>query len=532
MSHDVSANVVVVGSGPAGTFSAFQLKGRGVLVLDVGHVPPARRLTGNLYRLRRDPAVTPDDLFEDFIGPQFESLHNVFRPYLSPKLKAPRMRFVTEGAERLSPVDAQNFRAAMSFATGGLANAWGAGLYRFSSADLAGFPIYSADLEPYYDAITMKIGISGADDDLARFFGPTGDLQPSLQIDGNARALLRRYAARRAALNRRGLFLGRPRVAVLTREHDGRPAYRYEGREFFEPDNPSVYNPAYTLRELAGRGEIRYERGWLVERFLEQDEQVLVVARDSTRGTPRTFACRRLILAAGALNTAKIVLRSNDDHTARLPLLDNNVSYIPLLDPWRIGAALEPSIYAAAALNGVYTGDASPQVIQMTLYGLTGALRSDYLFDFPLSVRGNVAAAKYLTPGLTVVQLFYPDTPTPSNYLRLGEDGRLELRYATKAATGLEGRLLKLFRRMGYLGAARFCRHLEPGNSFHYAGSLPMTATPQRRYQTDRTGLLGGTRHVYVADGANFPALPSKNHTLTIMANAMRIADGVGRSLG
>src|SRR5262245_43286370 len=116
MSHDLAANVVVVGSGPAGTFSAFQLRGRGVLVLDVGHAPPPRDLDGNSYELRRDPAVTSDDLFEDLIGSEFESLHNVFRPYLSPKLKAPRMRFVTEGAERLSPVDAHNFRAAMSFA--------------------------------------------------------------------------------------------------------------------------------------------------------------------------------------------------------------------------------------------------------------------------------------------------------------------------------------------------------------------------------------------------------------------------------
>ena len=36
----------------------------------------------------------------------------------------------------------------------------------------------------------------------------------------------------------------------------------------------------------------------------------------------------------------------------------------------------------------------------MTLYGVVGTLRSDYLFDFPLSVRGNIAAARYLTPAL------------------------------------------------------------------------------------------------------------------------------------
>lgn len=532
MSAEVqSANVIIVGSGAAGTFAAFQLRGRGVLVLDVGHTPQKGALSGNFYDLRKTVGSNGADLFDDLIGEGFESLHNVFHPYLSPKLKAPRMRFVTRDAESFSPISAHNFTAAMSFAAGGLANAWGGGLYRFTARDLAGFPIALEDLEPYYDVITAKVGISGTDDDLSRFFGPAHGLQPPLKIDSNGEAILRRYARRRAVLNQDGLFLGRPRLAVLTREHDGRPPYRYEALEFFQPHNPAVYTPAYTLNELVHRREIGYEPGLLVERYSETGTGVTVTTRECTSGAPRVFRCRRLILAAGALNTAKIALRSNDDHATRLPLLDNNISYIPLLDALRIGAALDKEIYPAAVLNGVYSGDLHPNVIQMTLYGVAGTLRSDYLFDFPLSARGNIVAAKYLTPAMTVVQLFYPDTPMPTNYLRLSDDGRLELRYVSKRSGALEAHLIKIFRCMGYLGAARLCKYLTPGNSFHYGGALPMAATPRGRYQTDRGGLLVGTRGVYVADAANFSALPSKNHTFTMMANAMRIAEGVGRTL-
>jgi choline dehydrogenase-like flavoprotein len=42
-------------------------------------------------------------------------------------------------------------------------------------------------------------------------------------------------------------------------------------------------------------------------------------------------------------------------------------------------------------------------------------------------------------------------------------------------------------------------------------------------------GRLFGTRLVFVADGACFAALPAKNLTFTIMANAMRIATKLGR---
>src|SRR5436309_1250108 len=155
-----SAEVIVVGAGAAGTLAAFELRGRDVLVLDVGHRAEESALEGNLYDLRKEPRASAGSLFEELIGPTFDSLHNVFHPYLSPKLKGPRMRFVTRAAADLSPVVSHNFDAVMSFAAGGLANAWGAGLYRFTAEDLAGYPISLQDLEPYYGAITAKVGIS------------------------------------------------------------------------------------------------------------------------------------------------------------------------------------------------------------------------------------------------------------------------------------------------------------------------------------------------------------------------------------
>jgi choline dehydrogenase-like flavoprotein len=527
-----SADIIIVGSGAAGTFAAFQLRGKGVLVLDVGLEAQTSALDGNLYDLKENPPTAGLDLHAELIGARFESLHNIVNPYLSPKLKAPRMRFITENAAKLSPMRSNNFDAVMSFAAGGLANAWGAGLYRYNEHDLAGFPIAPRDLERYYDAITEKVGICGANDDLTRFFGSTKGLQAPLKIDANGAKFLDRYERRREKLNREGFFAGRPRLAVLTQAHDGRAPYRYDALEFFRPNDPAVYTPAFTLKEMVGRGDIAYQAGLLVERFAEErDGTIVVSARACAGGDTCTFRARRLILAAGALNTAKIVLRSNEDHQTRLPLLDNNVSYLPLVDPLRIGAGLEREFFAAAMLNAVYAASDFPSNIQMTLYGVAGTLRSDFLFDFPLSLRGNLAAAKYLTPAMLVVQLFYPDRPAPTNYLRLNPQGELELNYASKKMGEIERRLVKMFRRLGYWSAPSLCRYLRPGNSFHYAGALPMKAVPTGRYETDGNGRLAGTAGVYIADAANFCALPSKNHSFTMMANAMRIAAQAERSL-
>jgi choline dehydrogenase-like flavoprotein len=66
----------------------------------------------------------------------------------------------------------------------------------------------------------------------------------------------------------------------------------------------------------------------------------------------------------------------------------------------------------------------------------------------------------------------------------------------------------------------------EIGASIHYAGTLPFSKTHQH-LTLQQNGLLHGTRNVYVADGSGFTFLPAKGLTLTLMANAHRVASGV-----
>src|SRR5262249_40391496 len=147
------------------------------------------------------------DLFQALIGTRFESLHNVFFKYTIPKLKSPGLRFVTDGADELAAAAAGDIEYVASFAVGGMANAWGAAFYPFNHDDFSGLPIGLRDIQPYYDAITAKIGIGGADDDLAQFFGAPTGLLPPVELGTAGRTILRRYTRRRAALNRQGLYV-------------------------------------------------------------------------------------------------------------------------------------------------------------------------------------------------------------------------------------------------------------------------------------------------------------------------------------
>jgi choline dehydrogenase-like flavoprotein len=514
-----SFDAIVVGSGPAAAFAAVGLCGRRVLMLDVGFDARASDdLRGNLYHLRQQRT----DLFEPLIGNEFESLHNLHQKPISPKLKSPRMSYVVRDADRLTPVAGESFGGVISLARGGLANAWGAGVFRFTARDLAGFPISAGDLAPCFDEVTARIGVSGVnDDDLEPHFGRDERLQPPIRLSSVFGDLLGRYERRKELFAREGIAIGRSRLAVLTEPHNRRTPYSYDNLEFFRPHDPAIYTPAYTVAELIACGAIEYRDRRLVLRYQERDGTVEVHSRNIDSGSIEVSRARALCLAAGALNTTRIVLSSNGDCQSRLPLLDNPMACIPLIELTRVGCALEPRDTSLAQLNLV-AEDQDGGLAQASLYGTTGPLRSDFLFELPWSAQANRAWAKYVLPATAFLMLFYRREPDSRSGVSLKPSGELQVEFAPEPAHRLEEVLIRLFRRIGFYSHRALIQRPPMGSALHFAGSLPMCTNPGR-YQTGPDGKLAGTSRVYVVDGACLSRLPAKNATLTIMANALRI---------
>jgi len=516
-------DLIIIGSGPAGYAAAMSNPGQDVLVLDPGFAAAPSTDAGGTSLLAAKRAGQVDA--EAIIGAGYESLHNLHGEYLSPKLKGPLMRFITSGAQAWTPVRSSSFVAQLSLARGGLANAWGAGAFRYNSAELAAFPFDPAELGPHYRELIEQIGVTGAPDDLEPTFGSVAGHLPAPEPNAAGRDLFARYARHRRWLHRQGLRVGLPRLALLSREHRGRPAYRYDGMEFFRPHEVSIFNPGQALLGLVSSGRVRYRPGIVAERFEADAEGVCVFGREVGSGGPVTLRARRVALAAGALNSARIVLASAHDHVSRVPVRDNLLSFVPLLDPRRIGATHDENCLPAQAVL-VLGGPTAAEAVQMTFYGLNTTLWGDVAFDLPLPAWGLPAAVRALVPALRILQIFYPDTGPAAGHCRLGSDGALEIDYAPAPRGRLERTALRLMRRLGYLGHPALCKYPPPGSCFHYAGTLPMRRQPGA-HETTPEGALAGCPRVFVLDAAIFPELPSKNLTLTIMANSRRIAAGI-----
>lgn len=245
----------------------------------------------------------------------------------------------------------------------------------------------------------------------------------------------------------------------------------------------------------------------------------------------QTFSARQLLLAAGAVNTGRIALRSREDHATVLTLFENPAVQIPFVLPRSLGRALEIDAFGLVQLNMVWESAGFDELLQGSIMEITSPMRAEFFASLPYSMRANFGLVRHLLPAMLVMQLYLPGWRGGDARFSLREDGRLRIEgRPNDFDLGRCGPLLRAFRRMGAWTHARLVVRVPTGHGIHYAGTLPMSTTPGP-YQCDPEGRLAGTRGVFVADSASFPRLPAKNMSFGMMANAMRIADAAVRRL-
>lgn len=519
--------VIIVGTGPSGAASALGFAEHGIvpLILDVGKEPSdVTSPDENMYSYRKT-----HDAFELMIGRNYEMLdHVINKKSPSPKISSPFMQFVIEDADELSPIEEKGSHIIQSFAKGGLASAWGAGLYRFLDDELRDVPIRASDLAPYYDRLTKEIGISGDNDDLTPFFGSTDDLLRPMELSGKAKKLLSMYKKKKRELNARGVFIGKPRLGVLSEDHDGRSAYDYRNLEMWMPNLPYVYTPAFTVRKLVDTEKALYRKSVLVRSWDRKKDHLTVNAEDLDDGSSISFDCKKLVLAAGTVNSSKIVLESKKDYGKKLPFIENSLVQVPLVSTAFVGKELERDSFGLTNLNLVIDRKEDGLRLQGSMIELTSPARALFHEMMPFAARDNLTFIKYLLPAVSILFLYFPGSRETAGDLMLRPDRTLEIKSVPiKVGKGIISEVASVFRSLGAFTHPLIIK--PPDHSLHYVGTMPMEEEPRQEYTCDRFGELYNEPDVHIVDGSVLAYVPSKNHSFTLMANAMRIAEHISR---
>lgn len=96
--------------------------------------------------------------------------------------------------------------------------------------------------------------------------------------------------------------------------------------------------------------------------------------------------------------------------------------------------------------------------------------------------------------------------------------GRNQMLRSVVARLGMSAPLLDLYPVLPMMRLAA------GGKSYHWGGSFPHSAARSTGMTSDRLGRVKSWQRVHIVDASVFPNIPAMTFTLTIMANAHRIA--------
>ena len=303
-------SVLIVGSGPSAVHFALSLlrKKYRVTMLDVGYSkPPAVNPSDSFTALKENLA----DPVDYFLGERYEGvvLPNPEKEFYG---IPPSKNYVLHQPPG-SAFNARGFAPFFSFAQGGIAEAWTGGCYPFNAAEIADFPFDFSELERCYSEVAARIGVIGAPDDLARFFPLHENLLAPLELDTHSAQIMAVYEKRKQWLNSRlHCYLGRTRIATLSRDLASRKKCSNLGRCLWGCPTESFYTPSITLNECMAFPNFTYQLAWRVTHFTFDGAQRIrsVVAECVDGGGTEEFSADAFALAAGALNSTKIYLES------------------------------------------------------------------------------------------------------------------------------------------------------------------------------------------------------------------------------
>ncbi len=494
----MKTDFLIIGSGPSAISAAFPLLEKGLNVLMVDGSTEKKEIQS-----------TDNQNFGQF-GEHIPPANDQ-----SPKTRLFDLSNATQIFKNLNMISSSQLNFSGAIKRGGLSNYWGAYIAEFDDNDLNNFPIKYNDLKDSYNFLYKKIAISGSlGDDLSRFHGINMDIQKPYALYPTAASFLNKS---RSIISPK-IILGRSRNALASEQSSHQNACVGCNKCLLNCDYHSIFSSSQLIDDLKKFKNFTILDDFFVENLSFKNNLWLA----SSTGKP-VLRAKKVLLGAGVLSTANLILNSFPAINKRLPLLNNPLISYPIISPSHFFRNYDVNFNALAqlALKYDYSDD---HYAFGAIYSLESIPYEQYSIKLPFNLSFNQYILSIIKTGILASTLYFPSHFSSNSLHRDSSGLHINAKFTEDFIFLINSVVIKTLRKYFFRFGSFIPNFqiLPIGTDNHYAGTFPMGAKGD--YKTNAEGMLNNFNGLYIIDSSTFPFLPAKHLTFTVMANANRIA--------
>ena len=210
---------------------------------------------------------------------------------------------------------------------------------------------------------------------------------------------------------------------MLSEPRGDRHANAQTDMDFWADTGKSVYRPRFTMEPLRrGSPHFIHQPRLVAKRFREFPGGVTVECDNLDTGSGAVFTARRLLLAAGAINSGRLALASFGGYGQRLPILCNPNHWVAAINLSMLGKPARDRRHSLSQLTVLMRAEshAQPDYVLAQIYSYRSLLQFRLLKDIPLPEKPALLFLRLIATAFTCVNIHFPDYPSADRWISPG----------------------------------------------------------------------------------------------------------------
>lgn len=304
----------------------------------------------------------------------------------------------------------------------------------------------------------------------------------------------------------------------------------HKGNSIYQAPLVSSYRTSLIIEELKKFKNFTYIANQLVDSVKEKENHVEIKSFSIDRKIEIITKATFLILAAGSINTTRIVMRSFKLYDYKTSFLTKANYVVPCFHLFSLGKKnnAKSSTHGQLVISGK-ENDLAVDSFFIQLYRLNIHFLDKALTYIPIPRIISLPLLSLVAPYLVIADIRFPAFESPTAFTQLKKEidkkDTLEISFKESPDELLmhKKEYEKIKQQLWSLGLFPL-RKIIGYTTSHYAGGISKQKGP---LSLNKDGRLTVADKIYIADASSWKMLPAKPPTMTIMANASRIGKNV-----